>query len=387
MRLEVFLRCFCASLPLAIPLCAQDAVKTVKIHPGVTYELITRPQFPAKIHVLSADLSHPEVEAVIRSSERGALKVSELVANEQKRGHIVFGGMNGDYFNNLGATPLGIEVIDGVLLNPPNIRSALILDQQRQPTITVVEMRSTITLENGKSYQPDITNGWSRRGKSVLYTVKTPLNWDPPENSTCAWLVARDPISIGKPFRAEVQKIRADPPWVVLAENQLLLVEPSERPVLLDGTLSSGQIVKVVLAIKGVDGPVQQAIGGGPRLVREGNKSVEHNIEQMGGHQIFDRHPRVGVGYTKDKKSLKLFAVEGRLDESVGMDMSELADIMREHEIWDGMGLDGGGSISLWAGGELRTRAVGSGVHDNERRIANAILVLQRALGGVTRAR
>ena len=73
-----------------------------------------------------------------------------------------------------------------------------------------------------------------------------------------------------------------------------------------------------------------------------------------------------------------LFAIDGRQEFSIGASVEGLADIMIEHGVWQGMSLDGGGSTSLLAGSEITTRAVGWGVDDNERRIANALLVIQK---------
>ncbi len=378
--MRTFARFFIGFLTISCVVYGSDQVERKEISPGVVYEEITKKEIPLKIHVISVDLTREDISIAVRAA-RGLRKLSELADEEEKRGGKVVGGINGDYFAHFGSTPLGIEIVDGILKRPPNIRSAFLVNHRNEVLITATEMTSAIILSNGATFEPAVTNRWAKRGYSGLFSVDVPKNWEPPVDSTCAWLKPTEPIIVNKSFEAKVTKIKSDPAWVDLGDSPILLIEPTKKAELLNGKLAVGDTVKVRLEVRGIKGQIMQAIGGGPRMVRDGKKSVEDVAEQMGGHQVYGDEPRVGIGYTKDGRTVKLFAVDGRVNDSVGTSLDKLADIMIEQGIWQGMAEDGGGSISMITGtkrDDLVTRAQGSGVHDNERRISNALMILQK---------
>ena len=91
------------------------------------------------------------------------------------------------------------------------------------------------------------------------------------------------------------------------------------------------------------------------------------------------RHPRSAVAI-KGKKVL-LVTVDGRNENSAGMNLFELADLLKWLEADQAINLDGGGSTTLWVNSEP-----GNGVinypsdnkkwdHEGERKVANVLLV------------
>ena len=97
--------------------------------------------------------------------------------------------------------------------------------------------------------------------------------------------------------------------------------------------------------------PPQQAIGGGPMLVFEGeNVAMEYyyrEIMDTGGTAGTSRQPRTAVGGTKDGKVM-LLVCDGRgKNGSNGLTLSEMADIFVEKGMDYAINLDGGGSSTI----------------------------------------
>ncbi|MBO5698071.1 MAG: phosphodiester glycosidase family protein [Alistipes sp.] len=95
----------------------------------------------------------------------------------------------------------------------------------------------------------------------------------------------------------------------------------------------------------------EQAIGGGPMLVYDGeNVAMEYyyrEIMHTGGTAGTSRQPRTAVGGTKDGK-LMLVVCDGRGENgSNGLKLSELADIFVEAGMDYAINLDGGGSSTI----------------------------------------
>lgn len=77
------------------------------------------------------------------------------------------------------------------------------------------------------------------------------------------------------------------------------------------------------------------------------------------------RHPRTAVGVSADGRTLILLAIDGRRPgHSVGVTLSEMADLMLELDAHDALALDGGGSTSFYlkrADGSLATNRPSDG--------------------------
>lgn len=93
-----------------------------------------------------------------------------------------------------------------------------------------------------------------------------------------------------------------------------------------------------------------------------------------------NRHPRSAVAHTADNK-LVLLTVDGRNASAYGMNLPELAFLLRVMGMQDALNLDGGGSTTLYVKGETESGVVNYPSdnkkfdHDGERKVANVILV------------
>ncbi len=120
---------------------------------------------------------------------------------------------------------------------------------------------------------------------------------------------------------------------------------------------------------------VVYAVGGGPRLVRDGEVNVTSGEEQFKADVATGRAPRTAVGVTDDGKLL-LVAVTGRQAyHSIGVTLEELANITLELGAKDAMNLDGGGSSTM----VVRDYVMNTPSDGRERKVADAILVFAGA--------
>ena len=114
---------------------------------------------------------------------------------------------------------------------------------------------------------------------------------------------------------------------------------------------------------------VEDALGGGPALVSDGEIKVATNEEVFFGSAIPYTHPRTAAGITADG-TLLLLLVDGRQRASRGVRLEELAAIMVEIGAEEALNLDGGGSSSLVVNGQLLNNPVGRGM---EREVMTAL--------------
>ena len=99
--------------------------------------------------------------------------------------------------------------------------------------------------------------------------------------------------------------------------------------------------------IAAADAWMQQLVSGRRRLVDEGVP-----MESDGSELCDARHPRTSAGMSQDGRTLYLAVVDGRTTVSVGMTCPELGTLMAGLGAWSAINLDGGGSTTMWVGGE-----------------------------------
>lgn len=120
---------------------------------------------------------------------------------------------------------------------------------------------------------------------------------------------------------------------------------------------------------------VPTAIGGSPMLVRGGQITISDVAELININNTTYR-PRSAVGHTANGIVL-LLAVEG--DNSTagypGVNLSELANMLKQLGCSDAINLDGGGSTSMIISGRLTVRPGDAGV---ERPVVSAVLIKQK---------
>ncbi|MEQ9308390.1 MAG: phosphodiester glycosidase family protein [Balneolaceae bacterium] len=103
-------------------------------------------------------------------------------------------------------------------------------------------------------------------------------------------------------------------------------------------------------------------VGGGPVLVKGDSSKVTYNEEIFWGSGVglSNSDPRTAAGYTNDGKAI-LMVIDGRQGSvSVGVSLTELAEIMISLGATEAINLDGGGSSQMVIGDSLINRPSGS---------------------------
>jgi len=122
-------------------------------------------------------------------------------------------------------------------------------------------------------------------------------------------------------------------------------------------------------------GNIEYAISGQHLLIQNGKI-----IEGLDG----DAQPRTALGLNRSSKILTLVVVDGRQPGySEGATLTELANILLENNVHDGINMDGGGSSTLVIEGEngepvILNSPIDNNVPGNERPVANHLGIFAR---------
>jgi exopolysaccharide biosynthesis protein len=115
-------------------------------------------------------------------------------------------------------------------------------------------------------------------------------------------------------------------------------------------------------------------VSGGPLLLWKGKRLEEPAKESISRAFFLARHPRTAAGVRADGKLLFVTVDGRRPEESVGMSLPELTDLLLELGCVSAINLDGGGSTTMVIDGKVVNRPSGG----SARRNADAILLFPR---------
>jgi exopolysaccharide biosynthesis protein len=118
----------------------------------------------------------------------------------------------------------------------------------------------------------------------------------------------------------------------------------------------------------------EDIVGCGPLLLWKGRRLEEPEAESISSVFFLARHPRTAAGVRADG-TLLFVTVDGRRpEESVGMSLPELTDLMLELGAVSAINLDGGGSTTMVIDGRVVNHPSGT----SPRRNADAILIFPK---------
>lgn len=111
------------------------------------------------------------------------------------------------------------------------------------------------------------------------------------------------------------------------------------------------------------------AVSGWPAVVEDCDP-----VEQLPGSDFFTRspHPRTAVGLSGDRRTLYLVVADGRRNETDGLTLPELAELLDGLGACTALNLDGGGSSTLW----IRDNVVNQPSDLVERPVANQLGII-----------
>lgn len=282
---------------------------------------------------------------------------------------IPLAAVNGDFYVNE-PEPLGdprdVQIRDGELLSAPAGHASFWIDPDGNPHSTNVISKLRVLWPDG-SETPFGLNELREPNAAVLFTHAAGTNaWtrDGTElvlerNGDAPWL----PLKPGQHLTARIRSVRDGGNSPLNPETLVLSLGPK-----LDCAgkrLAPGTTLELVTETFPDLSGATTAIGGGPTLVRNG-KAMEWS-----GFLL--RHPRTAVGWNDE--GLFLVEVDGRQgDVSVGMTFPELANYLVKLGCREAINLDGGGSATLWALGQI----VNSPSEGQERPGANSLVIYLR---------
>ena len=370
-----------------------DALDTIvdsaAVAPGLGYARYEEPGIVA--HVLTLDLKSAvlKVRSVKAKGKETLGELSERLGDPDTR---VLAGINGDFFRQStdAGLPYGVQVSDGRLIFGPMNRSMIGFGPNNEPFLGIATLKAKVSFaareDRAKEtwYRIDDVNEIEQEDKRrtgiYLYTPAfLGLNVNRPKGTIAVIEKIEPALQVGDVCEGLVARVETSDTPVDVPAGGCLLYFFGDAHRAVAAALKPGRPVALKLDLPPVATGIAQAIGGGPRLVRDGKVSVElqkESFEPAHAMEISKRHPRSAIGFDKAKQTLFLVMVEGRHEKSRGMTFGELATFLTKLGCWQAMAFDGGGSAGMFVAERgIVSQSMGAKNQPEERALANAFFI------------
>ena len=343
-----------------------------QLRPNVTYSQEVDSNAPLVTHTLRFKYPSPDVrfethlaKDTIYSADRSSSR--ETVDKTAARLG-AFAAINADFFAWDG-DPLGIQIASGEFISEPFSPraavawsdSALMFDSPKWQAQLILDAEN-ITI-----------NGLDRSARTGEIVANTPKAGVASSKEQCYAFVFEclETASAGKNLTVRFKNVFPDLTDMPVGKDEIVFMATKNRAPALLGKLQQDRTYVFRIELSGEINwnSIKEAIGGGPRLVKNGKPFIPYDFEKFDANMT-KRHPRTAIGYTSSGEVV-LCVVDGRSKISRGATFEEMADIMLKQGCTDAINLDGGGSSTMVIGGSIVNRP-SDGV---ARPVANALLL------------
>lgn len=360
----------------------SSTIHTEQLAPGVDHHEIHLLAGPWWIHVIEVDLERARQEG-IRLETAKADHAQGGFQRTSSMAEAAIAAVNGDYFYERGR-PLGLQIRRGELLQEPHrFSSALAMSAAGEPMVAVFKLRAGLITPRGQvvsifalNREPTV-NGltlYNRFGTAWQDSVRAEFGFQMQQTEPGSPI--NDTLSV------RVTQVRRKGWPLRLESEQWLLAAGADHGI--GEIMAPGDTIQLFCNLPPANERLSEAIGGGPRIIRDGSVSIEYAVEHLDQNFATARHPRTAVAYSRFGRTLFLVTVDGRQPGySVGMSLEELADFLRHRlaeftrsrsNAHQALNLDGGGATTVVVDGEVANRPSDP---TGERPVANALLIVR----------
>ncbi len=380
----------CVHLCLVFLVFSINAQEFKQVQDGIEYAEMTRTidKLPVKMNLLRLDLTKVRLDVV---HAMDAAIGTETVSSMAKR-HGAIAAINAGFFrldkSIFAGDAAGVLQIDGKLLSEPHSnRIALMISNQKDKT--KVEFQHLTLYSNnvfigkdgfkiggkiGERFEIKGMNRERKEGDLIIFTPqfhKTTLT-----NSNGLEIIVRD----GKITQIIDNKGNNNIPadgFVISADEKVKgeILKKIKVGYKVGQLYSFDDINTGRISGKDISWEHAEDITNGvPQLIKNGKIEITWEQEKASKSFVENKHPRTAVAKLKDGKFL-MITVDGRSEQSAGIGLQNLSEILIELGAADAMNLDGGGSTTMFLDGKIVNQPSDQ---TGERKVGDAILVTPR---------
>jgi hypothetical protein len=325
------------------------------------------------VHILNVDLTIPGIHLGVVQAHNRLISSDETISKMANRTGAL-AGINGDYFE-VGATgrPIGMEVINGQMMQSPSAYAVFGITSLNQFTIGHETFNATITAGTA-SFKLSSINHLVELHEGNLGLITSALGAPISVRGDTVVMLQRSVNSHKDLTVLSVQRAGTVLPALV---NRYALVGRGAAGAWLLTHLHKGVHVSVNERIS-PDNDLFQALGGGLVIIKNGARYRDYSSPIL--RSAYHRNPFTAVGISRDGKHALFVVFDGRSTgpyRSGGVTSVQAAYFLLAHGAYQAMMFDGGGSSEMVArfSGYRGVSVVNYPSDGGERPLANGLFV------------
>jgi len=376
------------SLLLVITVYPQININETFVDDGIVYKKIIDSIDTLSIDILRIDISSKEYE--LRSVKANNLlnskeTTSEMVQALTDSGFHVITAINADFFETDG------EIINNMISEGSFVKAVKFTDSPFNP---FVNSQFAITHENKLLIEKFVFNGQLIFPNGIAEPIHR-INSNADSNSITLynsfqgkhtppapdnWFISEITLSLIRKNLDTLFYIVLDSAQhggKMKIDSDYILSGNNKYAHYLEREITKGDTLALILNMNPDYSNINSLIGGWPRLVSNGVNLMSINDSLEGSLPRFsnNRHPRTGIGFSKDSSNVFFITVDGRQESSRGMTLMEFADVMIEEGIYQGLNLDGGGSTTMIVNNKIVNKPSDK---TGERKVGNCLILIKK---------
>ncbi|HEX9135181.1 MAG TPA: phosphodiester glycosidase family protein [Ktedonobacteraceae bacterium] len=352
------------TLPQRVPLSAGVVLTT---------EILRTPSGPVLVHILSVDLTRPGVHLGVVQAHNRLIGPGETISKMANRTGAL-AGINGDYFEvNGSGRPIGMEVINGQMMQSPSMYAVFGITSYLRLTIAHETFRATIAA-GAASFKLSAINHLVELHEGKLGLITPALGAPIAVRGDTVVMLQQ---SVNSPKGLTVLSVQRAGTVLPALVNRYALVGRGAAGAWLLTHLHKGVRVRVNEQIS-PDTNLFQALGGGLILIKNRAFYQDHAWPVL--RSAYHRNPFTAVGISRDGKHALFVVFDGRNSgqfASKGVTAVQVASFLLAHGAYQAMMFDGGGSSEMVArfSGHRGVSVVNYPSEGGERPLANGLFV------------
>lgn len=366
----------------------QINVQETQITDGIIHKRIVNMNDTLIINILKVDINKPDLSLLsVKANELLNTKetTSQMVNRYKLSGYDVIAAINGDFFEADGEVVSNMisngEIVKAVKFSDspfnPFTNSQFASDDEDNLFIEQFVFSGNLILPNGNVEEIRRVNSKADSNSITLYnnfqgktTPPSSRDWYVVDFVLFPIQTIGDTLKYIATAKTTFRNFEIPKQGIVLSSN-------NKFAYYLDREIKIGDTLRVVYNFSPKLKNIKTLIGGWPLLVKNGINMISRNASIEGVTDKFSeqRHPRTGIGYSSDNRTLYLITVDGRQQMSRGMTLLEFANLMIAEGVYDGLNLDGGGSTTMVVNDKIVNNP--SDV-TGERLVGNCLMIIRK---------
>lgn len=365
-RASIFLACTLAVSAIIAPIAPVSAAQTVNetypVSQGVQYSNYTHKGTKTnQINHLAVDVSNPftKISLGLPSPINTLMTTTQHANAHSKEGNRVVGAINSNFYNFGDGYPLYLISQYNAIVTPSVISSsssnyvaqpiAFGITKDGNGEIAYYNSKVNVTYK-GNTHELNGLNVKRADNQAVIYTPQNHSSQTPNSEYGMEFIVETDSTvtatKFGQTLTGKVTGIRqyGDKTKAKIPRNGFVLSFNGSTWGDQFRAITVGEEISVNFSIDDRWMDAQFMMASGPLLVLDGKKNITMSESSSRASEVA---PRTAIGISKDKKTVHLITVDGRISSSAGMNLTQFANYLVSLGIDRAINLDGGGSTTM----------------------------------------